>query len=119
MTKATIGWSDTVDGTCGVGVFGGFEKYTNNDSWYKPCEDDFPEGVDCQGGAGWQIAGFIPNSECREIYLGLKKRFKIVFQSEVRVNTNSGNKFFFCVYDVKAEQKANNTRRWPFPKEVL
>jgi len=113
--KAVIGWEDTIDGTCGVGVFGGFIKEQGG-VWGNGY---LPEEVECSGGAGWQLAGFVPTPECKQIYQAFKKRFKIVYQSPVRENTNSHNPFFFCIYDVQAETKPNTTRRWPFTKQQM
>ena len=80
--------SITVPGTCGVGLFYTFtrEGYGYTPEFVRPC-----------GGAGWEIAGFIDTIACREVYDGLKNRFKIIHQSPSRVNRNSNNKFFFVL----------------------
>lgn len=95
--------------TCGVGVLSHFRN--SNNQW-----DDFeliPRGA--HGGAGWDIAGFINTKECQEAFQFLCKHRKVILQSPVRTNQNSGNKFFFCVYDRK---RGKNTvaveTNWPF-----
>lgn len=82
-------------GTCGLGLFYNFFK-TDDLSWDTPLKRKAN-----QGGAGYAVAGFIDTPECKEAYEILAKRFKIVYQSEVRENSNSGNDFFFVVYDTK------------------
>jgi len=56
------------------------------------------------GGANLACAAFIPSETCRLAYEELAKKFNIVYQSSVRTNRNSGNKFFFVVYDGKRRQ---------------
>lgn len=117
---ATVNLSTTLNGTCGVGLFSGF--YNHHD----PLTRLLPENVLGYGGAGWQVAGFIPNKECHEVYDKFKERFQIVMQSPTRHNRNSGNRFFFVVYDTKKPRKSkanpegklhlsgNEKYKWPF-----
>lgn len=95
--------SRTLSGTCGVGLLSGFV-----DDNYYPRDYLTPSKVAVSGGCGWQIAGFINDSVRKQVYEEFKKRFKIVMQSPVRVNKNSGNKFFFIVYDSKKPRRSKN-----------
>lgn len=113
MAKHLGFFSDTLDGTCGVGVACGFE-FVNEEysSWDDPnltIGEDDPSG-----GAGWFVAGFIDDEECRVAYQGFRKHYKLVFQSPVRVNENSKNQFFFCVFD-KLKDPSVRGRRGRFP----
>ena len=84
-----------VAGSCGLGLsydFGyGYDSHTAKSG----------------GGAGYHMAAFIEgDSKCDEMYKLYKERWPIVFQSEVRLNRNSGNQFYFCVYDVRAANES-------------
>jgi hypothetical protein len=55
----------------------------------------------------------------RDAYEELKNKYKVVFQTPVRKNTNSDNDFIFCVFDTKRSKKSvreehNNQYIWPF-----
>lgn len=79
--------------TCGLGVLGNFS--TSAGEW---CEHRQLLTAP-PGGTGFFVAGFIPTSECKLAYEKLTKRYKLIYQSPVRINTNSGNQFFFCIFD--------------------
>jgi len=51
------------------------------------------------GGCGFLLAAFIDTPECKAMYKFLKERHPILYKSDVRVNLNSGNRFFFCIFD--------------------
>jgi len=114
------GYSDTLAGACGISCIGGFEECEepSRDIWgYGPSEDDLITHRGHLGGADWTSAGFIDNDECKAAYAILKKQYKIVLQSPVRINRNSGNSFFFAVYDGKPKvaRRSNNLKyKWPF-----
>ena len=82
---------DTVSGACGIGVFDDFSRLTG---WGYDIAKSTHEG-----GAGWLVVGYIDTDICKEAYEILKKRFPIVFESPKRKNVNSGNEFFFVIYD--------------------
>lgn len=83
--------SSTVVGGCGVG-----KSYNFGYGWDNHISES-------SGGAGYHMACFIVGDEkCDILYEEYKKRWPIAFQSETRLNRNSGNQFYFCVYDVKA-----------------
>lgn len=55
-------------------------------------------------GAGWFLASFTPAHPIfKEAYNQLAEKYKIVYQSPVRVNTRTGRQFFFCIYDAKSK----------------
>lgn len=82
----------TVDGTCGVGVL-----YDYNKGWG-------PEiGYSSESGCGWYVAGFIDNDTCKAAYEEMCEKYTLVYQSPIRRNKNSGNMFFFCIFDDGAQ----------------
>lgn len=102
MEKIYVGDSDSVNSACGVGVFGSFHYYSQSNSWYNYSPSI--QEVGNEGGAGWAVVGFVNTPLCKEAYRQLKQRFgRPVYQSPVRINNNSGNEFFFCVFDTKGK----------------
>lgn len=79
---------DLLDGTCGVAVL-----WDYGNKWGSPIGDAV------SAGCGWYIAGFIDNNECREAYDEMCGKYKLIYQSPVRLNRNSGKDFFFCIFD--------------------
>lgn len=83
----------TVAGACGVGVihnFGTSNYYSAEATSRNP------------GGAGWLCAGFIyKNKMCDQMFKELNDKYKLVFQTPVRTNINSGNEFYFAVFDTE------------------
>lgn len=63
------------------------------------------------GGCGFLSVAFIDTPECKEMFRLLKGYFPILYQSPIRFNVNSGNNFFFCIFDtgerVKPEEYTN------------
>lgn len=99
---AKIERSKTLDGTCGVGLFWGFQTY---DNYYgRPLTKNAPP----VGGCGWNIAGFINDNDRKSVYEEMKATYKIVQQSPVRRNRNSGNNFFYVMYDCKKPRRSKN-----------
>lgn len=88
------GYAGTVPGTCGVGLFMGF---ANSPSYYS----QGPQAALNTGGIAYAIAGFVDTIACKEVYENIKEHHKIVFQSPVKRNRNSDNRFFFVVYTRK------------------
>ena len=77
--------------------------------------------VENKNNAGWLFASFAIqedflhtsediqwNKDQKKAFEWLSKRFPIVFKSEVRENKNSGNDFFFAVFDILNPFKGNN-----------
>lgn len=81
-----------VSGTCGLGVV-----YAFNTDWAEAINLDHLK----QQGTGFFVAGFIPTKKCRKQYEAIAERFPIVYQSPVRRNRNSGNNFFFIIFDAR------------------
>lgn len=50
-------------------------------------------------GTKWFLCGFIDRARDRQLYKELTARHKLLYQSEVRYNRNSGNRVFFCIFD--------------------
>lgn len=86
-----------LDGTCGLSVF--FEFEDEDDADWDHYGDDIEESK--LGGIGYSIAGFVDDLTCKKAYKTIKKHFDIVYQSPVKLNTNSGNQFFFIVFKRK------------------
>jgi hypothetical protein len=84
--------------TCGVGFSGIFRNLPAGST-----QGDAVASMTNVGGCGWHIAGFTMAGENKaayeEAYKVLKKRWKIIYQSEVRKNTRTKNDFFFVIYD--------------------
>lgn len=84
---------ETIDWSCGLSVIGAF--YKTVDEYYTLARGRAGE----EGGTGFFIAAFINTENCRAAYEELIKNYRLVFQSPVRMNVNSNNDFFFCVFD--------------------
>lgn len=82
----------TIDGACGVTNVSDFGKryselVSNKTNFLK-------------GGTGYIFSAFVVGEEkSDEIYRLLKSKYDLVFQSETRLNINSGNLFYFCIFD--------------------
>lgn len=53
------------------------------------------------GGCGWLAAAFTYTPISQDAYLLMSKKYKLVFRTPDRVNTNSGNAFYFCIFDAR------------------
>jgi len=83
---------DTISGACGVGVAHQFEDESDWSSY------DITKGT--SGGAGWLSAGFVVGNEmCDEAFALLSAKYKLVYQTPPRINKNSGNVFYFAIFD--------------------
>jgi hypothetical protein len=89
---------NSMHGACGVGVYHCFR----NERIY---QWEHPIKFNAKGGAGWVTAGFVNTTQCHEAYKKLSKKYKLVWQSPVRRNSNSGRDFFFAVWDTRKEKK--------------
>lgn len=109
----------TVEAGCGLGYAMYFDSINDNADdagWAYP--DEAP-GDKSQGGTGFELACFVHEPECRLAYVAMKKTKRVVYQSPVRVNINSGRPFFFTVFDDKKDKNAkkeapSKRTRWPF-----
>lgn len=84
----------TVTGACGVGVLYDFNA---GESYYRQPVNDFIN----PGGCNWLCAGFIEGDSTSDKVLKelIEAGYKEVFRTPVRVNKNSGHKFYFVVFD--------------------
>lgn len=97
MTKVYVNHKNILGQTCGVTELGHFR---NSQVYYWDNSVVTIQNLTKPAGAGWFIAGFTENLPVyREAYEQLKKKYKIVYQSPVRINTRTGREFFFCIYD--------------------
>ena len=99
-----ICYKEPLNGGCGITNFSDFEYF---DPWHdkKPILDDID---DDNSGAGWGIACFVDDADCREAYEEIISKYNVVFQSPVRTNKNSANPFFFVVFDLYNELPAQD-----------
>lgn len=90
MSSEITADSEAMYGSCGIGVWSDFFAEYYPDVTKRPSP----------GGAGWHLLMFVEGrSSSKNMYEYAKSRWSILYQSEVRVNKNSGNKVFFCIYD--------------------
>ena len=83
------GFVSNVVGTCGLGVLYGFKAGTTHEAFMV-------------SGTGFCVAGFTSHIKCENTYNKIKEKYEIVYQSPVRRNRNSGNDFFFIIFDMRA-----------------
>jgi hypothetical protein len=96
MSKQLACFHGNVPGNCGLGFISGI----NNDRYYtRQGVYSLVRQAELAGGTGFFVSGFVDSKVCKEAYEELCKNYKLVYQSPVRVNRNSNNKFFFCVFD--------------------
>lgn len=92
-------YQSTPPGTCGLDVIYAFNRQTGDVARFGR------EISQLQiRGAGFSVAGFLNTRICRQVYLELSKKFKAVYQSPVRINRNTGNDFFFVIYDTQFKE---------------
>lgn len=92
---------DTLPGSCGVGVL-----YSFSNNFGYSCEDLLNgEG---RAGCGWYVVAFVDTEACHKMYQECCEKLKLVFQSEVRLNMNSNNEFFFCIFDAGEPEVAED-----------
>lgn len=84
---------------CGVQEIGGFD-FTDS-AW----GGDKIEEVSQDEGADLLIAAFIDESGQKEAYEALCKKFRLLYQSPVKRNRNSGNRLFLCVFDTSSRAR--------------
>ena len=108
---AKVAESRTLPSTFGVGIFYDFMEECDY-GWN--VRRIIKEHAPPRGGCGWNIAGFIKTDESKEVYEDLQKKYKMVTQSPVRRNNNSGNSFFYVMYDCKKPRKSkkNPEGKW-------
>jgi hypothetical protein len=65
---------------------------------------------------GFFGSGFLNDDICKAVYEELAAKYKLVFQTPVRQNANSGNKFFYAMFDRNPENKDVDyiEPKWPY-----
>lgn len=120
-----FGIYEDMPATCGVGIVFDYHSKKNDYSWQNPqslktCTFEQKQGY---GGSGWLCAGFINDTVCIHAYKDLiNSKRRLVFQSPIRYNKNSGNDFFFCIFDSRYTEKdieAVESPGWPFTDEPI
>lgn len=92
---------DTLPGACGVSCLYDFRDSATY-GYLMPIKKMVPEG-----GTGIVCAGFIyKDTNCEQAFKEMSKRGKLLFKTRVRKNRNSGNKFYFAVFDFADKGKA-------------
>ena len=82
--------SETIPGACGVANLFQYRSYF---------EDEIST-IMPQGGAGWVFASFVVGcKDSDEAYADMYARWPVVYKSPVRKNKNSGNEFYFVIFD--------------------
>lgn len=71
------------------------------------------KNLKCTGFFG---SGFLNDDICKAVYEELAANYKLVFQTPVRKNSNSGNKFFYAMFDRNPENKDVEyiEPKWPY-----
>lgn len=98
-------WKKILAQTCGVGEVGYF-RYEGDNEAYGDVNIQNVKIDKEVAGCGWIIVSFTPHKQVyKDAYAQLVERFgQPVFQSDVRVNERTSNKFFFCIFDTKGKK---------------
>ena len=87
----------TIEGACGVSVL--YEFYDIRNSWGYPKKELAPFVP--KAGCGIVGAGFIVGDEiCDEAFAKMSELGELMYKTPVRKNRNSGNKFYFALFDM-------------------
>jgi hypothetical protein len=117
-------YGQLVDGQCGIG---GLKKFTETTPPYSVehyesygySHLDSGKPLKHCGGIGMFGSGFVNSPSCKKVYEVLNQRFKLVFITPVRQNKNSGNQFFYAMWDDKENDDVTyiTPPPWPFEDE--
>jgi hypothetical protein len=92
---------------CGVDEVGRFDYYEGTFD----CEDDDEDQLYYptveRSGSGIFTATFVDNRDSRKAYEYLVSKYKLLYQSPVKNNDNSGNDLFLCVFDYDTDKFPN------------
>lgn len=105
MTRNIYTYCDTIPGNCGVGYLYDIVKQNPTERYYWNSSTTINQ-LRNQGGPRWLLSGFTNSPELEEAYELLCNKYKLVYQSPVRRNENSGNNFFFCIFDTSRRRRA-------------
>lgn len=89
--KKVVFYQENLTFCCGVNDIGEF-AFENDDVW----QDG--NAVVTKSGTGMFTASFIDNEVCAAAYAQLTKEHKLLYQSPLRKNSNSGRQLFLCVF---------------------
>lgn len=78
---------------CGIGSIGSFKTYKGIYSDAKPLSS-----LPMVTGTGLFTAEFIDNADCKKAYTFLCEKYKLLYQSPLRLNINSGRSLFMCIF---------------------
>lgn len=106
-----------VAGGCGLGNTYDFNS-NGNEYW---SDRDQAPGSRTRGGTGFDLACFINNSTCKQVYEEMNSTKRLIFQSPNRINRHSGRPFFFAVFDDRKTNKAVSSvpsleAKWPWKR---
>lgn len=108
MAEQSLGYSSRLPGACGVNHLSGFVyrerrvRKSKNDWW---SDTAYPVEQLQRGGCDWVSAGFINDFRCRKAYEALTAKYGApVFQTPVRMNRNSLNRFFYAMWDTRKKR---------------
>lgn len=93
-------YQGTIVGSCGISTLYDFQ---DDDDFWAPPMGCLPNNKNMDGGCGWILIGFINTKLMRKVYQEACKKYTLVYQSPVRRNRNSGNQFFFCIFDARKQ----------------
>jgi hypothetical protein len=82
---------------CGVDELGGFIGSDYGAS--------YQSSVVSRSGTGLFVAAFIDNDTNRRAYEQLTKEHRLLYQSPVKRNDNSGNQLFLCVFQYRTPRR--------------
>ena len=119
--------SSIVSGQCGIGKIEEFQNLTDfqvktyhGTNAFRKTSDLVRKGENYyskwhNGGTGFFGSGFIDNAICKQTYKELCKHYKLVSQTPVRMNANSGKMFFYAMFDDSVNDDVKYKRpKWPF-----
>lgn len=91
---ATFGDNNSLHNCCGVQEIGDFELSRSNNWDYDKISCLDPS----ESGTGLFISTFINNKTQKAAYEAMCQRLTLIYQSPVKINTNSGRGVFLCVF---------------------
>jgi hypothetical protein len=108
MTKQVLTfYQDSMNSCCGVGEIGSFNLQEGgiNAFGYTPTPSNLQ-----RSGTGLMVAAFINNAANKAAYEKMVKEHKLLYQSPVKRNSNSGNRLFFCVFQWNSRRQRNTNK---------
>lgn len=93
-----IGTQESLNTCCGVNEIGSFKDYGG---WVA----EERRAVIEKSGTGLFVAAFVNTPECKVAYEHCCKKHKLLYQSPLKMNSNSGRRLFLCVFEWKSPRK--------------